>query len=514
MRKGLYIGILGLLAVLVSIGGVALFYRDYQSQLAQNVLLEKKLKEAQEISKEAIVTRRVSAQLEEIAYQQKDISDQQRQEALRQKQIADEMRIHAENEQEKALDAQQAAIEAYSEMEAQKRLADQHREEAVAAHMKADTLARLALVRSLSSEALSQYDAGNGELAALLCYSAWKFTVENRGDLYQPTFFDALLAISDQFNYKDLHSGPIRSMYLVDSALVSTSQEGEVALWRVRADEVELDTILFQNNRFDLRHVQVDREGNCWAAAYDGHLLRIDLRERRVSKIYETGLIAPVGLVVSDRSLWLMTKSGQLFRSALDEIRFEEIYAHAQEVLTFADSAQGLLFGDQAGAVYKIGREGQATCLLSGSGQGVTCLNGERPGQLFVGYKSGLIKQVDLKTRQTHDLVSHVSALTGMALFGEYLLSSSLDGSVRLWRLGSERIISSEIYYSSNWIRSLVFWNPGLMVIVGDERGRCTRFSISPERMASEIKQHLSRNLTKEEWQYYIGELAEYEAYR
>ena len=128
MRKSLYIGILGLLAVLVSIGigilgllavlvsigGVALFYRDYQSQLAQNVLLEKKLKEAQEISKEAIVTRRVSAQLEEIAYQQKDISDQQRQEALRQKQIADEMRIHAENEQEKALDAQQAAIEAYS----------------------------------------------------------------------------------------------------------------------------------------------------------------------------------------------------------------------------------------------------------------------------------------------------------------------------------------------------------------------------------------------------------------
>ena len=501
MRKGLYIGILGLLAVLVSIGGVALFYRDYQSQLAQNVLLEKKLKEAQE-------------KLEEIAYQQKDISDQQRQEALRQKQIADEMRIHAENEQEKALDAQQAAIEAYSEMEAQKRLADQHREEAVAAHMKADTLARLALVRSLSSEALSQYDAGNGELAALLCYSAWKFTVENRGDLYQPTFFDALLAISDQFNYKDLHSGPIRSMCLVDSVLVSTSQEGEVALWRVHADEVELDTILFRNNRFDLRHVQVDREGNCWAAAYDGHLLRIDLRERRVSKIYETGLIAPVGLVASDRSLWLMTRRGQLFRSALDEIRFEEIYAHDQEVLTFTDSAQGLLFGDQAGAVYKIGREGQATCLLSGSGQGVTCLNGEWPGQLFVGYKNGLIKQVDLKTRQTHDQVSHVSALTGMALFGEYLLSSSLDGSVRLWRLGSERIISSEIYYSSNWIRSLVFWNPGLMVIVGDERGRCTRFSISPERMASEIKQHLSRNLTKEEWQYYIGELAEYEAYR
>lgn len=514
MRKGLYIGILGLLAVLVSIGGVALFYRDYQSQLARNVQLEKKLKEAREISKEAIVTRRVSAQLEEIAYQQKDISDQQRREALRQKQIADEMRIHAENEQEKALEAQQAAMEAYGAMEAQKRLADQHREEAVAAHMKADTLARLALVRSLSSEALSQYDAGNGELAALLCYSAWKFAVENRGDLYQPTLFDALLVISDQFNYKDLHSGPIRSMCLVDSVLVSTSQEGEVALWRIRADEVELDTILFRDNRLDLRHVQADRDGNCWAVAYDGHLLRIDLRERRVSKVYETGLVAPVGLAVSDRSLWLMTRRGQLFRSVLDEIRFEEIYAHTQEVLAFTDSAQGLLFGDQSGAVYTIGRDGQATCLLPGSGQGVTCLNGERPGQLFVGYKSGLIKQVDLETRQTHDLVSHVSSLTGMALFGEYLLSSSLDGGVRLWRLGHERIISSEIYYSLSWIRSLVFWNSGLMVIVGDEKGRCTRFSISPERMASEIKKHLSRNLTKEEWQYYIGELAEYEAYR
>ena len=101
-----------------------------------------------------------------------------------------------------------------------------------------------------------------------------------------------------------------------------------------------------------------------------------------------------------------------------------------------------------------------------------------------------------------------------MVLFGEHLLSSSLDGSVRLWRLDGERITSSEVYSSSNWIHTLAFWNPGLMVIVGDEKGRCARFSISPEQMANEIKRHLSRNLTREEWQYYIGELAEYEAYR
>lgn len=517
MKGSLYVKLLGGVILLGVVFAFMTLYRDNQAQKALNATLQKDLKEAQEISKEAIVTRRVSAQLEEIAYQQKDISDHQRQEALHQKGIADEMRMHAEYERKKALEAQQVAIEAYSEMEAQKRLADQHREEAVAAQMKADTLARLALARSLSSEALSQYEAGNNDLAALLCYSAWKFTVENRGDVYQPTLFDALSSVSDLYRYQELHRGAIRSMCLLPgpiSKLVTASQEGELALWDVYTDRIERDTVVCQDGRFDFRFVQVDDGRNCWVLSYDGSLLRMDPANGRVKRVYSTGIQAPVGFAVEKEVVWVMARNGQLFRSDGGE-RFTLAYTHDTEVTTFICSSRlGFLFGDRSGRVYRVDREGRPERLLPGFGQAVTCLNDEMPGQLLVGYGNGLIKQFDLERSKSRDLVGHLSSLTGMALFGDRLLSSSMDGTVRLWRLRDERISSSEVYNGSSWIRSLLFWEPGLMVIVGDERGVCARFSISPDRMAEEIRRHLTRDFTSEEWQYYIGELAEYETYR
>ena len=171
------LGIALILLLLVGISGYFLivFWEKAQAQTQEKELLVAQLREANEAQKSAIITRRVSSQLEEIAYQQKEISDQQRQEAIHQTLIAEQMRDHAELEREKAITAQQAAVEAYEQMDAQKRLADQRREEAVLAQMRADSLARLALARSLGVQATKQFEVGNKPLADLLSYAAWKF---------------------------------------------------------------------------------------------------------------------------------------------------------------------------------------------------------------------------------------------------------------------------------------------------------------------------------------------------
>ena len=188
------LGVALILLFLVGISGyfMIVFREQAQAQAEEKELLAAQLREINEEQKTAIITRRVSSQLEEIAYQQKAISDAQKLEAENQKLIAEQMRDHAELEREKAIVAQQAALEAYEEMDAQKRIAEARREEAVMAQMRADSLARLALARSLGVQATKQYEADNEPLAALLSYAAWKFTAENQGDLYSPDIYKAL----------------------------------------------------------------------------------------------------------------------------------------------------------------------------------------------------------------------------------------------------------------------------------------------------------------------------------
>ena len=98
------------------LGGTSWFvynlWRENQQQKATEEQLIKQLQEAKEAKNEATITRRISSQLEEIAYQQKEISDIQKQKAEQQTRIADQMRINAEFEKERAVAAQQTALEA------------------------------------------------------------------------------------------------------------------------------------------------------------------------------------------------------------------------------------------------------------------------------------------------------------------------------------------------------------------------------------------------------------------
>ena len=149
------LGVALILLFLVGISGyfMIVFREQAQAQAEEKELLAAQLREINEEQKTAIITRRVSSQLEEIAYQQKEISDQQRQEAIHQTQIAEQMRDHAELEREKAIVAQQAALEAYEEMDAQKRIAEQRRAEAVMAQMRTSHQTIRSRQRAFSSPA-------------------------------------------------------------------------------------------------------------------------------------------------------------------------------------------------------------------------------------------------------------------------------------------------------------------------------------------------------------------------
>ena len=499
--------------------GMATLWWENQANRREREALTEQLRQATEAQKEATITRRVSTQLEEIAYQQKEISDIQRQEAVNQKQIADQMREHAELERERALLAQQAAVESYNQMEEQKRIAELRREEAVEARMKADTLARLALGRSLGAQASTQYALGNEDLASLLSYSAWKFTSENKGDVYQPAIFDALSQTSDLSQRWGLHKGAIRDIMPYyrgqEALLLSASQYGELFLWKTSGNDLIRECVWIDDPKYDFRKIELDKtSGRLFVLSFTGQVISID-GEGNLSEIPLPG-DACVGMGVIRGDLFVASKKGDIWKAQVNKWNFTLVYHHPHTITACEISDKGLIVGDDQGSVYRIDERGQATVLADRVKQPVTCVYSDaHSGILMIGYKSGLVVLDDVRDGVSSELSGHISPITAIRFLGGRLFTSSYDGTVRLWNINNEnKTASSIVYRPSEWIHTFIINPDGERIFTGDEKGNLSSVSISPDYMASEIRSRLTRNFTREEWDYYIGEVSAYETYR
>ena len=72
------------------LGTTAVGFAGWQKERDRSAALEAQLAQLRKEEKRSAVVRSVSKQLGDIAYQQKEISDEQREEAIQQKRVADD----------------------------------------------------------------------------------------------------------------------------------------------------------------------------------------------------------------------------------------------------------------------------------------------------------------------------------------------------------------------------------------------------------------------------------------
>lgn len=137
--------------------------------------------------RDAAIVKRVSQQMEDIAYQQKAISDKQRDRAEEQSKLAIQMRDKAEVESRAAREAEgqaklyakeaeKSAREADGQREiaiSHQKMAEEQRDQANYAKSITDTLSYRTLGRTLGNLSVTQHETGNTEIANLLAYASW-----------------------------------------------------------------------------------------------------------------------------------------------------------------------------------------------------------------------------------------------------------------------------------------------------------------------------------------------------
>lgn len=502
-----------LATVIAAVAGSIVNYQLYQQAKQENTELKNQVSKLTQQEERAIIMQHINAQMEEIANDQRHISDEQREEAIEQKHVAENMRRNAEAEKQKAQTAQQLAEEASQLAQRQRTIAEQQRSEAEHSKRITDTLNYVTLARQLGSVSITQRLAGNTQLADMLAYMAYQYTIRYHGDIYHTSIYQALTEASQGLRVWNRHKGlayAVEFMPGKSEQFATCSTYGEVILHQKKDDNTLQSETLFSNNSYDFRDVYLLANGDIYAVSRNGRVIIMDTKGNVLSTItppQQDHLLGatPLGddiVIIGERTL---TFVNQATRQAYSTIPLN------YQVTCFSRYDNCPILFDNQGKMHIVRSatktetkavpcKGQVTAFASSKGTRLVAY-GMKDGSIWL--KNG---------KSTTQLVGHRSRISKIKINGWRLYSSSFDGTVNLWMADKERMEPITLFSIHGWITDFTFDNQKNTIWTCDYRGIITRAYISVPIMVGRLKNKLNHNFTHDEWNYFIGSNVPYES--
>lgn len=506
----------------VLLAAAAVGYWGWYANQKRVSSLESQLEELQKKERRSAVLQSVSSQMEEIAFQQKKISDEQREEALQQTRVATEMRERSEIERQNAIIAQQQAmaserkaLDAYELAQNQREIAEQQRVQAVKSKRLADTLSYIALGRTLGALSLSQYKAGNTDMANLLSYAACVYTTRYYGDIYYPAIYQSLSECSQSKSEWTINEGVVRDIEFMpnkDNELLTVTTYGEVMQIVRDGNNLKTKTLL-RDKRYDFRDVYIyPANKNIYAVSRTGDLFIHNAKGNHILPL--EGIVHPMAiepmqdtkylLIVGENSLAKldMTTNTIVGTQKLDyKVSFCSRYDYAPMI--FDDRGRMHTVRDlNKFNTRKVPIIGKVTAFASSKGTGFEAY----------GLDNGTIFLID-KDQKIHRLLSHRSRISKIKINGTRLYSASYDGTVNVWMVDKEKLEPMELLTTSGWIMYFTFDPSKNYLWTAGQKGNISEALISPRIMFDKLSKKLKRDMTIEEWNFFVGRNVPYESF-
>lgn len=518
-----------LACILLSAGCIYMSVK-YTQEAEKNKMLEKQLAELSKKEKRAIIDQSINKQMEDIAYEQKKISDERTEEANRQAQRAElekQNAIHAQ-QQAKASEALARKEQANAEMQrneanSQRRQAETQREKAELNKRAADTLRFIALGRSLGSQS-SQTRASNKRIANLLAYASYYFTEsykQKEADLYNSAVFNALTEGSYTKQTWSTHKGLTTAISFdsdksaADKRFVTVSSYGEIKRHTfdpVRNRITQTETI-FANSQYDFRHV-LYRHGNIYALSFTGHIVVKKSNWTLPRVIPLTGIQHPTAFCETDKGeLFIVgTQSIGIFDKTALTLTGTRQFDFTITCLG-KDFSSLPIFFDNLGRIHRVkslndiktekmpnGINGQVTAYANSKSEMLEAY-GTKDGTIFV-MRQGERPQA---------LTGHESRITKLKLVKEKIYSSSYDGNLYLWifnKRKNEKIEPLALLNTNNWMLNFDFDDQKERVWTCGQDGTITKSLIKIKLMTEKMQEEILpsyQDFSPEEWNYFIG---------
>lgn len=373
--------------------------------------------------------------------------------------------------------------------------------------------------------ALKATQVNDKQLSGLLAYQAYLLNQENGGQINHPEIFRGLFSAirklkGEDYNILNGHTNAVTSIVFdpARNMLYSADNGGMVKRWSFRREKPTSSTIITNEDAntclaitVDGRWIAVgseDRTIQLYNAQQPNQQPRIfDAHSGSVKQIFFVpGKNAMISLGSDDKAKYwdlLVNESSQIFKGA-----------SGINQIAIAPSGSYVACATSNGRVYLWDIRHDKTQVIYTHGVPITTIAfdyesekialGDRNGKLIIINTNGnLFKIIDAHS-------SRILTLT-YSPDNRMLATSSMDGTIRVWNTTDWNDLPVEIREQSSWAQSLIF-SPDSRKLLSSSNSETHIYfwPLKSDHLAEEICGYLTRQLTQQEWNIYIGSDVKY----
>jgi len=368
------------------------------------------------------------------------------------------------------------------------------------------------------------------ELKALTAMQAYNFWSTSNNDPYVShlNVYSALHRANKALGYDSIrnraynqvgaHSNKVTSVEFGSDpqAYYSSSADGTVLKWDLKNPGAIPETIY--ESKHIIRSIDVSDDGK-WlmAAFYQTGVALVSLEKQSGKDVLSVEDPEPVLTAIfmpNEQKYLSVTYDG--------ELKVKGFQTESKQVGKTTSTIVSLAVDEDDGTIYAGTLEG----VLEGwdqqtyfghklGGPSILCMDISPDGKLLaIGREKGDAILWNMEEKALHRVISgHQSAVTDIEFSpdNKLLLTTSRDKTARLWDLGDSRKLPIIMDDHDDWVLTGCFDPSGKQIITGSRDVFIRTWPVDPRHLADRICSLLNRNMTKEEWNEFVGSDIPYE---
>ncbi len=448
----------------------------------------------------------------------------QKEEALRQQQFAEEQRLIATKKSDEASMQRKLA-------ETNSKTAVEQRAVAETAKDQAFRLRMISVAQSMAVK--SQQIEEEPAQKAALAYQAYLLNdrfggPSHNNDIYSGIYYALKTLRGPSYRVLQGHDDAVRSLvYILNSnSLFSAGSDGKVIYWD---QNTKLPSLIFKNSS-PYRELAINSDATLMVCSKNnGEIDLVQLSDTKKSVMVLTGHHAAVQKMI------FVGKGDYLLTASMDStLRIWEIGGtDSWEIARFNEPIRAMsavydgakiCVGLQSGKVItgslagfdediKFKQEASFTCANS-----VYSIAMSHSGNIVVtGDQSGNVSLWEVsKGKELYRLRGHKARISDIQFSpsSDLLATASFDGKVMLWKTTDYTLEPIVLKDHESWVQTIAFSPDGNTLLTGSSDSKIKEWDINVTDLSTELRKGLIRNLTKQEWEQYVGKDIPYEKMR
>ncbi len=362
------------------------------------------------------------------------------------------------------------------------------------------------------------------ELKALIARQAYEFWATSESEPYVShlNVYSALHEANKYLNYDSVrmlaynqqlgHEKTVTSIKLGkdQQSYYSASSDGSVLKWSLDNPKA-IPEVVFESDEI-VRSIDVSADGR-WLMVvfYQEGVELVSLEQQLGNDILSVRDPEPVQTAIfmpKEQQYLSVTKSGELLIKGFQTQTREVGKATSQVLSLEVDEADGTIYAGTLDGVLQ-GWEEQSYFGYDLGSPAINCLDISPDGKLLaIGRDRGDVILWNIFQKKIERLISgHSSTVTDINFSPDsrLLLTTSRDKTARIWDLSDSRKLPVLLDDHEDWVMTGSFDPSGTKVLTGSRDKFIRTWPVQASVLAERACLHLTRNMTIEEWNEFVG---------